>query len=131
MGYLLLTNISLSNIRLKKDINENYRINYWDKNISVSGLHFYCKGFVKIVNDRFHFIIRDEKSLNELKKIENHFRGQFNDYTGFLKKKEQDHFILFNQNEFTNKKLNEKITGLQLNFKFIKKHYYTTIIHII
>ena len=131
MGYLLLTNISLSNIRLKKDINENYRINYWDKNISLSGLPFYCKGFVKIVNDRFHFIIRDEKSLNELKKIENHFRGQFNDYNGFLKNKDQDHFILFNQNEFTNKKLNEKITGLQLNFKFIKKHYYTTIIHII
>ena len=131
MGYLLLNNISLSNIRLKKDINENYRINYWDKNISLSGLPFYCKGFVKIVNDRFHFIIRDEKSLNELKKIEDHFKRQFNDYNGFLKNKDQDHFILFNQNEFTNKKLNEKITGLQLNFKFIKKHYYTTIIHII
>ena len=130
MGYLLINNISLSNIKLRKDPNENYRICYWDKNISLNGLPLYCKGFIRIVNDKFHFVIRDTKYQTILTNIENHFKRELDDYHGFIRKFNGDYFIIFNQNEHTNRKLNKKTTELYLNFKFIKKYYYTTIIHI-
>ena len=132
MSYLIINNISLSNIQFndnEKQCNIIYNIT---DTIKLNGLLFSTENTIT-KNDSFYFLKIDTNSnlLNLLNNIDDYFNNKFNNYVRIIKKFKNSYGLIFNFNHVTDRKYNyynnNKIKNsnrnIYLNLKYINKSY--------
>lgn len=132
MSYLIINNISLSNIQFndnEKQCNIIYNIT---DTIKLNGLLFSTDNTIT-KNDSFYFLKIDTNSnlLNLLNNIDDYFNNKFNNYVRIIKKLKNSYGLIFNFNHVTDRKYNyynnNKIKNsnrnIYLNLKYINKSY--------
>lgn len=128
MTHIILKNIDLNKIYMK-DTYSSYKL-YYNDIFNICGIPIKCNG--EIINDKINYkFYIDSKSYSLLYSIQNNFKSKLHDYQGFINSDEKGNYICFPNVYHLNDKLNKNTTEFYLNIKYINKHNYNTIIHII
>lgn len=128
MSQIVLKTIDYDKIFIKECFNKY--IIYYQDDFNIIGIPIQCNGEILTDDDNYKFYV-DDKTYEILSKVENIFKEKLNKYNNFINKDCKGHYLFFTNNFYTNNKLNDSITELYLNIKFINKSNYNTVIHII
>ena len=126
MGYLSIKNLDEHNINIQNTSNY-YSISYKLSYIKLSSILIELNNISVSTNNGYYITIKDERSINELKKLDNFLIKHIFNYKGILHEKESEYYLYLKKNDyldnfmkdFTDEKIYINIIKLKKNASHI------------
>ena len=120
MGYLSIKNLDEHNINIQ-NTNNYYSLSYKLPYIKLSSILIELNNISVNINNGYYIMIKDEKSINQLRKLDNFLIKNIFNYKGILHEKESEYYLYLKKNDyldnfmdnFTDKKLYINIIKLK------------------
>ena len=129
MVLLIPININHNNIYIREAV-KTYRLSYITNNINITGIPFKlnnCNIISKFID--FHLYSHD---LIKLKLIDKYICNNIPNYVPFIRQKQNDIYIRFVENQYTQQFINKKNFSCYILIKYVKKNKKNIpVIHII
>lgn len=120
MGYLSIKNLDENKINIQ-NTNNYYSLSYRYPYIRLSSILIELNNISVSTNNGYYIIIKDKKSINELKKLDDHLIKHIFNYKCILHEKDSEYYLYLKKNDyldnfmkdFTDKKLYINIIKLK------------------
>ena len=99
MGYLSINNLDQNKINIQNNGNY-YSLNYKQSYIKLSSILIELNNVSVNINNGYYIMIKDEKSINELKKLDDYLIKHIFNYKGILHKNNSDYYLYLKKNDY-------------------------------
>ena len=118
MGYLSIKNLDENKINIQNTGNY-YSLSYRESYVKLSSILIELNGISISDNNGYYITIKDEKSINELKKLDNFLIKHIFNYKGILHIIDSSHYLYLKKNEYLDNFM-KNITDEKLYINIIK-----------
>ena len=99
MGYLSIKNLDENKINIQNTGNY-YSLSYRESYVKLSSILIELNGISISDNNGYYITIKDERSINELKKLDNFLIKHIFNYKGILHNNDSGHYLYLKKNEY-------------------------------
>lgn len=99
MGYLSIKNLDENKIKIL-NTSKYYSLSYKNSYIKLSSILLELNNISVNINNGYYIIIKDTKSINELKKLDNFLIKHIFNYKGILHEKDSEYYLYLKQNKY-------------------------------
>ena len=99
MGYISIKNLDENKINIQ-NTNNYYSLSYKQPYIKLSSILIELNKISVSNNNGYYITIKDERSINELKKLDNFLIKQIFNYKGILHKKDYEYYLYLKKNDY-------------------------------
>ena len=120
MGYLSIKNLDENKINIQ-NTGDYYSLSYKQPYVKLSSILIEINNVSVNINNGYYIMIKDEKSINELKKLDGYLIKHIFNYKGILHENNSDYYLYLKKNDyldnfmknFTNEKIYINIIKLK------------------
>jgi|TARA_B110000208_G_scaffold190551_1_gene254724 hypothetical protein len=120
MGYLSIKDLDETKIHIQSSSNY-YTLSYTESYVHLSSILLELNNISIVSNNGYYITIKDVKSLNELRKLDNHLIKNINGYKGILQHASNGcYYIYLKNNNYLDNFIKNKATDSRIHINIIK-----------
>jgi len=102
MGYLSIKNLDENKIQIL-NTSKYYSLSYKQSYIKLSSILIELNNISVNINNGYYITVKDTKSINELKKLDDFLIKNIFNYKGILHEKDSEYYLYLKQNNYLDK----------------------------
>lgn len=99
MGYLSIKNLDENKINIQ-NTNNYYSLSYKQPYIKLSSILIELNNISVSTNNGYYITIKDKKSINQLKKLDNFLMKNIFNYKGILHENDSEYYLYLKKNDY-------------------------------
>lgn len=99
MGYLSIKNLDENKINIQNN-GDYYSLNYKQSYVKLSSILIELNNVSVNINKGYYITIKDEKSINELMKLDDYLIKHIFNYKGILHENKSDYYLYLKKNDY-------------------------------
>lgn len=99
MGYLSIKNLDENKIQIL-NTSKYYSLSYKQSYIKLSSILIELNNISVNINNGYYITVKDTKSINELKKLDDFLIKNIFNYNGILHEKDSEYYLYLKQNKY-------------------------------
>lgn len=120
MGYLAIQNLDENKIHIQNSSNY-YSLSYKESYVRLSSILLEINGISVKNNNGYYITINDEKSINELLKLDTYLIKNIKGYKGILHNSDNSYYLYLKHNNYLDKFMKSTRDKIHINIIKLKK----------